>query len=262
MNEEDAIRIIVEWILKDRPGRLSHYGYDLYIPSLIQEYIEMTHKGLDQTQVTRRRDELFPIFADAAWTLCRRGVLRPGVRYHLAQSTEQGNAGSGFTITPFGLNWIRDTEHHLFVPTEPGRFTQMLDPFRDRFGPGFHQRAQEAVCCYGANIYLACCAMCGAAAESILLATAIALKKDETAVLEAYASARGRSRVEKMIIERVVDPLKVEFVIHTRLINYWRDESAHGKLSKISENEAFTSLALLLRFALFVDANWESLTHG
>jgi len=260
MQEEDAILIIVEWFLSDRPGSSCHYGYDLYIPNLIQEHLELTQPRLDRIQVARLRDELFPVFANAAWTLCRRGILRPGVSRYMTQATEQGSSGSGFSLTPFGDEWIRDTEHHLFVPTEPGRFAHMLEPFRDRFGLGFHQRAQAAVCCYGANIYLACCAMCGAAAESILLATAIACVKSETKVLNAYASARGRSRVEQMVINRVVDPLKVDFLNHTRLISYWRDESAHGKLSNISENEAFTSLALLLRFALFVNQNWDTLT--
>jgi len=134
-----------------------------------------------------------------------------------------------------------------------------LQPYRVRFGPGFHQRAQAAVSCYGANIYLACCAMCGAAAESILLATAIA-REGEASVLRTYASSRGRSRVEQMVTSRIVEPLRLDFTSHTRLINYWRDESAHGRASNISENEAFTSLALMLRFALFVDSNWGVLT--
>jgi len=44
------------------------------------------------------------------------------------------------------------------------------------------------------------------------------------------------------------------------LLKYWRDESAHGIESKIQEEEAFTSLLLLLRFAQFADSRWQDLT--
>jgi len=42
-------------------------------------------------------------------------------------------------------------------------------------------------------------------------------------------------------------------------IKYWRDEAAHGKASNIGDNEAYTSLALLLRFAGFVNEHWQDL---
>ena len=76
----------------------------------------------------------------------------------------------------------------------------MVKPYQVRFGPGFYERAQEAVRCYGAHAYLACCVMCGASAESILLAIAIAKKGDEEEVLRLYATAQGRSRVENNIV--------------------------------------------------------------
>ena len=134
------------------------------------------------------------------------------------------------------------------VPTEPGRFAEILEEFRDKFGPGFYERAQEAIRCYGAHAYLACCAMCGGASESILLATAIA-KRNELEVLKTYASANGRSRVENMVLGQANGYLKREYQGYSNLIKYWRDESAHGTISGINDNEAYTSLALLLRFA-------------
>ena len=54
--------------------------------------------------------------------------------------------------------------------------------------------------------------------------------------------------------------MKREFASFMTLLKYWRDIAAHGTASKIAENEAFTSLALLLRFAMFVNDNWETLT--
>lgn len=164
-------------------------------------------------------------------------------------------------MTPFGEQWAAEADRDDFVPTEPQRFGQMLQPFQTRFGPGFQERAQEAVRCYGAHTYLACCAMCGAAAESILLAAAIA-KRGEDHTLRTYATASGRSRVQNDLLGQVPDPLRQEFGNLSVLLKYWRDEASHGKAARIADNEAYTSLALLLRLGKFVDDNWDRLTAG
>ena len=136
----------------------------------------------------------------------------------------------------------------------------MLQPYKTRFGPGFFERAQEAIRCYGAHAYLACCIMCGAAAESILLAVVIEKVGDEQKILKTYSSSNGRSRVENMSIGQASGYIQREFRSYTGLLKYWRDEAAHGKVSSMSDNEAYTSLALLLRYAAFVNDNWDELT--
>jgi len=137
----------------------------------------------------------------------------------------------------------------------------MLSPYKDKFGASFHQRAQEAIRCYGAHAYLACCAMCGAAAESILIATAIG-KSDEARVLREYLSSGGRRKVENIILGGAKDRLREEYKGFTALIKYWRDAAAHGAASNVSDNEAYTALASLLRFALFANDNWEKLVNS
>jgi hypothetical protein len=259
MRQEDAVQHIVHWFKENRPGELSHYGYDVYLPNLIRWYLRSQAKS-GQSEEDKQLKAVFPVFADAAWELCRRGILRPGVREYRAQATEDGSAGSGFSLTPFGTMWITKEGEDLFVPTEPERFAEMLAPFKLRFGPGFHERAQQAIRCYGAHAYLACCAMCGAAAESILLAIAIAKTNDEAAVLKKYTAANGRVKVEDIIIGQATEHIKREFRGLTELLKYWRDEAAHGKTSNISDNEAYTSLAMLLRYALFAHTSWEQLT--
>jgi len=154
--------------------------------------------------------------------------------------------------------WLAEADRDDFVPTEPERFAQMLAPYRERFGPSFQERAQEAIRCYGAHAYLACCTMCGAAAEAILLATAIA-KADEVTVLTQYNASGGRRRVENVILGQARQELRDEYVGYMTLLKYWRDQAAHGKASGIKDNEAYTSLALLLRFAIFVNENWVEL---
>ena len=102
--------------------------------------------------------------------------------------------------------------------------------------------------------------MSGAAAESILLATAIAKSSDEQQVLKDYTSANGRARVTKYVLGQATERLKREFDAYLSLLKYWRDEASHGKQSQIADNEAYTSLAMLLRFVVFVNDNWTDLT--
>jgi hypothetical protein len=175
-------------------------------------------------------------------------------------ATPDGSAGSGFSITPFGKRWVQEANPDLFVPTEPERFAQMIEPYKRRFGSGFHARAQEAVRCYGAHAFLACCTMCGAAAESILLATAIAKDGDEEQILKTYASASGRMRIENALVGKAKEQLTREFRGSTILLKYWRDEAAHGIASTIADDEAYTALAMLLRYAMFIHAHWDELT--
>ncbi len=255
---EDATRLIISFLRNPDHGGASHYGYDIYLPSLMHKHLSTQGQG--RIDSYHEFEKLSPIIYAAAWELCRRGIIRPGVNKHGAQATDDGQAGNGYSITPFGKKWLEEGARDDFVPTEPERFGEMLAPYGKRFGPGFYERAQQAIRCYGAHAYLACCAMCGAAAESILLATAIEKEKNESEVLKIYGSANGRYKIENLIVGKIKDPLQREYRSYANLLKYWRDESAHGKPSKIIENEAYTSLALLLRFAMLVNDNWEELT--
>jgi hypothetical protein len=258
MNSEDALNFLISYLRRPISTGYSSYGYHLYLPHVIVAYIwSQENKSCDVNNPRVR--ELSPNFYAAAWELCRRGVIRPGVHTLGEQATSDGSAGNGYSITPFGETWLKEFDRDDFVPTEPGRFASMLKPYHDRFGSAFYERAQEAIRCYGAHAYLACCTMCGAASESILLATAIA-KTSEEKVLKAYASTMGRSRVEKMLLGQSREQIQREFGGFTTLLKYWRDQAAHGKASGIADNEAYTSLAMLLRFAQFVNDNWDELT--
>lgn len=82
---------------------------------------------------------------------------------------------------------------------------------------------------------------------------------NEEEVLKLYITANGRSKVENIVIGQAKDHIRREYRGYVSLVKYWRDESAHGKISGVSDNEAYTSLALLLRFAHFVNDNWNEL---
>src|SRR5690349_7437264 len=94
-----------------------------------------------------------------------------------------------------------------------------------RFGTGFVERAQEAVAAYNSLAYMACCAMCGAAAESVTLSLAVQKKGSEGPVLDMYAGALGRSRVETFLLGQQPELVRDEFMRYTVLLKYWRDSS-------------------------------------
>ncbi len=254
---EDAFSFLVRCL---REGGYSDYGYDLYLPSVMRQYLTSVH-SLQHGHAETHLPTVSPPFYVAAWELCRRGVLRPGIRRYGEQATNDGSGGNGYSITSSGREWLKQAGQYDYVPIEPGRFARLLDAFASRFGPGFRERAQEAIRCYGANAYLACSAMCGAAAESIILAVAIAKTGDEDKVLRMYESSGGRGRVENLILGQQPPNVQTEFRSSLNLLKYWRDSAAHGKRSGITDNEAYTSLALLLRFAQFANDRWDDLTR-
>jgi len=254
---EDATKLLIQLLKNPDHGSFGAYGYDFYLPHAIITYFRKN--SIAENKAYGFLDKNMPFLYAAAWELCRRGILRPGVKKYGAQATDQGNAGDGYSLTPFGEIWLKEANKDDFVPTEPERFGEILSQYKDRFGIGFHERGQQAVRCYGAHAYLACCAMCGAAAESIVLSLAIAKTGDEARILKEYASAGGRIKLDNIIIGKSKLRLKEEYSVHTTLLKYWRDESAHGRSSKIGDNEAYTSLGLLLRLAMFVSNNWDEL---
>ena len=261
MDVDAALTAIIEWLRADPDGYGGH-GYGVYLPKVWRAYIA-DREGCRPDEFHRIapfEPEISPSFYAAAWEICRRGYLRPSVIRANEIHDAAGPAGNGYSLTPLGRQWLEETGDLQFIPTEPIHIARLLEPFADRFGPGYHQRAQEAVKCYIANAHMACCAMCGAAAESILLSAAIAKTSDEEAVLKEYQTATGRRRVEKRLLGNAKDDTRRRFETFTDLLSYWRDTSSHGRVIGYKDLEAFDALSRLLRFSLFVDERWDELT--
>lgn len=263
LQQEDVIKYIVEYINLKTTSQFSTYGYDLYLPRVMESWLQK-NKHLLNLQMGETSEYYKPdvskYFYEASWELCRLGVLRPGIKKLGEQATDDGSAGNGYSITPFGEKWLTESGESIFISTEPGRFSEMLSPFSDVFGDGFKERSNQAIRCYGAHSYLACCVMCGASAESVLLHLAIKKDGDEEKILKIYKASNGRKKLEDLIIAQQKGGIKNDFETFYSLLKYWRDESAHGRVTNISENEAYTSLALLLRCAQFSKDNYELLT--
>ena len=261
ISEEDAFAFIVQFLQTPPKDYRGKYGYDVYIPDVMYEYLRRKFNVPSHDEAGRHYGRLSAWFYAAAWEMCRRGILRPGVRSYNQQVTEDGSGGNGYSITPAGTRWLTEAgARYDYVPVEPGRFAALLDQYAARYGQGFKERSQEAVRCYGAHAYLACCAMCGAAAESIFLAVAIAKDRDAAKIEKMYLAGGGRGRVEKLIVGSLAQPPADEFKGYVSLLKYWRDNAAHGMASGIKDPEAYTALAILLRFAQFTNDRWAELT--
>lgn len=272
-SQDDALARVLSTLRSPRQhssGTRSTYGYDLYIPNLLVDMLEEQRRSDPQMQragtYTYNVTNGSAPYYSAAWNLCLRGILSPGPVH--PNPHEPGRlpggivVGGGFNLTSFGRNWITDVTGFECVPAEYGRFAHMLAAHAPRFGEGYHHRSQEAARCYQAHTYYACCAMCGAAAESVLLALAVAKKGDEVYVVREYNTANGRGKIERMLTGQRSEHVRQSFTTHTDLIKYWRDSAAHGAGLIIGEDEAFTSLMLLLRLAQFADGRWDELTSN
>jgi hypothetical protein len=202
--------------------------------------------------------DLSPSFLEAAWYLCRRGILRPGIKKFGAQP--DGGTGNGYCVTTLGRRWIEEGAPAVFV-ANPDRLSQLFDKLSEQLGPGFLQRASEAVQCYAFGAYIGCCAMCGAAAESTLLAVAIAKSGDERITLTTYRAAAGTRKVVESVVGQASQSIADPFRRSAELLSYWRNEAAHGLASTISEIEAHEALARLLRFAHLATEKWGELTR-
>jgi hypothetical protein len=254
MHIEDAATFIVNFIARPRAAAAySDNGYDVYMPNVAAAYLaEVENVPQHLVRDHPRSRELMPFFFDAAWDLCRRGVLRPGV-------PNGGNTDNkGYSVTSLGRSWIESGALPMVLETT--RLAKLFASLSSRLGVGFLQRANEAARCHSFGANLAACAMSGAAAESIVLAAAIAKTGDEAAVLKNYMSAQGRKRTIDSIIHGARAGIAEPFKAATDLLAYWRDEAAHGTASEISEIEAHTALGRLVRFAQFASDNWSELT--
>ncbi len=270
--EEDALTKIIMYLQKNKQywNNCNYGNNNLNITELIDHCLDEAKTDWNK-QNRERNSRIFYYhldretnskpFYDAAWNLCLRGILSPGLINIDAHSSTQKTIRIGvFNLTSYGKQWLNKISSYECIPSHYGRFSQLLSQYSQRFGKGYHIRSQEALSCYRSHTYLACCTMCGAASESILLTLATAKNGNEEEVLKMYKGSNGRSKIENLLLKEQNSYVHRELPKYTDLLKYWRDYAAHGFDTTISETEAFTSLLLLLRFAQFSDEKWDKIT--
>jgi hypothetical protein len=213
-------------------------------------------RGLHPYQDQEVIRDLSPVFYEAAWELCRRGMVRPGVKRAGDQAVEEG----GYSLTIAGRAALGTLDATSILLAQPGSLAAALAQYRSRFGEGFYQRALEAIKCRNAEAWLACCSMAGAAAESVLLALAVAKVGDEQQVLRTYRQAGGRQKVLNLIVGRASASTRDTLTTFSGIISMWRDEAAHGRASPIGAANADEALRQLLHMCQWVDREWATLT--
>jgi hypothetical protein len=259
MNEAEAYSYTVgflrQGIVSPPPrspqGNLNDHALD--VRSLIGSFIS-EHEPSATDRSNERMNELSPVFLSAVWELCLLGVLRPGypnLRF-------VGNSSDSYSVTESGKKWLREAGESAFIPIDFESFSTILEPFAE-FSPVFFERARDAALCWKAQAYFACCAMCGAAAEAVLLSAAIA-KVGEGAIAT-YVGRSGRARTETLVVGEAKAFVQQQLHPLFGLIAYWRDQSAHGAVSGVSRSEALTALRGLFYYAKLVHENWSELTQ-
>jgi hypothetical protein len=253
---EDALDFMVD-LMRDQPTAVKSYGYDVWIANVAEAFArQFARPGQPHFELAPAVQSVSRTFMDAAWQLCRLGVLRPGTKEITLQSHADGE---GYAITEFGTKWLAEHSKPAYVPTDPGRIASLLAGPQSLFGEVYATRAADAARCYSAHAFYACCAMIGAAAESIVVAPGIA-KLTEQTTLQLYRETHGRKALTEAVLQGCPEYVAREFRLHADLIGLWRDQSAHAHAVSIGEAEAFTNMRGLIKFAHFAEERWQHLT--
>lgn len=260
IDADEAINFFVRYCgsvpVSDGRGNLE-YGFEIWIPKVVEEYFRATGANPALTHEAHN-EPIWRAFYDAAWEFCRRGILRPSYFSPQGRGSQVYSLGDGYSLTAAGREWLGRAEDAWF-PTDAGRYISTLRKACAALGDAFTQRAHEAARCNESANYLACCVMCGAAAESALLRVGITKTGDEASILKLYESSRGRSRLVSLILGQASEFMKRGMMPGLELLKYWRDSAAHGDATGISAMEAQAALLILLRFSIFVVDNWAEL---
>lgn len=237
-----------------KAGTASNYGYDLY-PATVSRN-EAHRQSQNEFATGDAELALDPYFYEAAWELCRRGIVRPGVRNRHSQAVADG----GYCLTVAGRQKLAELQDDEIIILQPGSLAIAFSNYKDRFGEAFDQRSQEAIKCRNSEAWLACCAMVGAAAEAILLAVAIAKTEDEDDIHRKYNAAGGRQQVINVVVGQLPEWQKTTFKTFAGIISAWRDEAAHGAPTTLTTANADESLRQLLHMCQWVSKYWDALT--
>jgi len=143
---DEALEYLLDFAREPRPTDHSDYGYEIYLPNVVRAFFRETTGDVQANQVR----DVSPLFLDAAWELCRMGVLRPNVVRFFDQSTEEGQ---GYSLTEQGRAFVADPDRPD-IALLPGRSVQLIEQLAATFGDGFFQRGTEAMRCYRTGSYL------------------------------------------------------------------------------------------------------------
>ena len=227
--------------------------YDIDVDSCASQYLVSQGTHPNEVSVGLYREPFF----DAAWDVCRMGLLRPGRRNRGAVQAD--TSGTRFCLTAAGRQEIREARKLGTILPSGQLLLADLERYADRFGLGYAERCRDAVLAFNGGAPVAAAVMAGAACESVLLALAIEAEGDEGAVLAWYLRSSGRRELERRIVNR--QQLDLRSKIHSLMVpmTYWRDYAAHGRPSGINKARAWDLLQNLRGLAQIVNQRWDDM---
>jgi hypothetical protein len=129
MQFDDALDVLIKYLAavpepKDRSAHSKGEGQghagDLWIPQVVQAYWQSLPEPVASEDLEERH---FLPFYDAAWELCRIGVVRPGEFAPRGWATNAGLfSGDTFSITTFGRAWLKDAGRRPIA--DPGKLSR------------------------------------------------------------------------------------------------------------------------------------------
>lgn len=152
MDLDEAIAILLDLL---RNGRAGSYGYDLYARTGAEAAARQRHPHEHYPEMALR--ELSPTFFEAAWELCRRGIVRPGVRRSGEQAVEEG----GYSLTVAGRAALANLDNATILIAQPGSLAATFNgyqPLRRRISSTCHGSDQVPKC--GSVVGLLCDGRC------------------------------------------------------------------------------------------------------
>ncbi len=111
---EEAEEYILEFIVenlaqKERRVTEKSYDFDLFLPWLM-EIVENQH--VQSSSSEPEIVELESLYMDAAWSLCNKGILRPGPRRTNSENPRDGYA-KGYSLTLLGRSMLKERIQNL-----------------------------------------------------------------------------------------------------------------------------------------------------
>lgn len=109
-----------------RGQRAGPHSSDIWLPELAWTYWSSRVDRVKYPDAGYLEEEKFIPLYDAAWELCRIGVLRPGEFAPRGQSMAKA-FGDGYVLTKFGREWVKQASQRPIV--DPSRLSQVLQTF-------------------------------------------------------------------------------------------------------------------------------------
>lgn len=226
----------------------------------IREWFFQSEEIQEQNDRINASPLVEPKILSALWRLCLRGVLRPSTqRIYSGYSGNSHFPGSGYSFTESGRAWLEKSENE-FALLSPQALSKLLDTYEPIFGKGFTERAHNAFLSFDCGAYLACCAMSGAACESIYLSLAVAKAQNPTEVYEKYRGRNGRVELQKIIEHNQSGSVIAAIQSGFNILKYWRDNTAHGDETKVGWIQARSALNALTEQAQIAEKYWTTIT--